>query len=110
MKIELYIDDTGRSPFKDWYEDLDRSLQMRVEARLARISAFDNLGDHKNLKDGIFELRFILHAGIRIYFGLEQDKIIILLIGGNKNSQTKDIEKAKYFWKIYKGANHGKKN
>lgn len=58
----------------------------------------------------VFELRFIVHAGIRIYFELEQDKIILLLIGGNKSSQTKDIIKAKYFLKIYKGADHGKKN
>jgi putative component of toxin-antitoxin plasmid stabilization module len=50
MKIELYIDDTERSPFRDWYDTLDRTLRIRVDARLARISTFGNLGDHQNLK------------------------------------------------------------
>ena len=105
MKIELYVDDKERSPFRDWYDNLDHTLQMRVDVRLARISALGNLGDHKNLKDGVFEFRFLMHSGIRIYFGIEdQNKIILLLVGGSKSSQVKDIAKAKRFWKKHKGA------
>ncbi|MDH4466592.1 MAG: type II toxin-antitoxin system RelE/ParE family toxin [Bacteriovoracaceae bacterium] len=93
------------SIFRDWYDNLDHTLRMRVEARLARISAFGNLGDHKNLKDGVFELRFLMHSGMRIYFGIEeQNKIILLLVGGSKSSQVKDIAKAKRFWRKHKGA------
>ena len=78
---------------------------MRVDARLARILAFGNLDDHKNLKDGVFELRFLMHSEIRIYFDIEeQNKIIFLLVGGCKSSLLKDIAMAKRFWKKHKGA------
>jgi len=110
MRVELYIDDSGESPFESWYSKLDNSLKIRVDARLARIKELDNLGDLKSLKDGVFELRFLMHSGLRIYFGREKDTLILLLTGGNKGSQNKDIEKAKIYWKKYKGADHGKKN
>ena len=60
-----------------------------------------NLGYHKSLGNGLFELRFTLGAGYRIYFGIEENTIIILLNGGSKASQKKDIGRAHVYWADY---------
>ncbi len=102
MEIREYLTETGKSPFEQWYGSLDSTLQMKVDARLARIKALGNFGDFKSLKDGVFELRFISHSGIRIYFGRDGKELILLLVGGNKSSQSGDIKKAKSYWQDYK--------
>lgn len=76
--------------------------QAAVAARLARVEG-GNLGDCKTIKggQGVKELRIPKGPGYRIYFGEDGDTIVILLTGGGKGSQKKDIEKAKAFWKDY---------
>ena len=59
-------------------------------------------GDYKSVGDGVFELRFFFGPGYRIYFAEEDDTIVILLCGGDKSTQAKDIEKAKEYLKDYK--------
>lgn len=105
-----YLTSTGISTFGKWYKKLDRTLQAKVDARIQRIKLLDNLGDFKSLKGGVYELRFIMRSGIRIYFAKENDQIILLLAGGNKTSQEKDIIKAKRYWHDYKerGTQDGK--
>lgn len=78
-------------------------MAMRIRARLTRIEATGNLGDHKSIKgaSGIHELRFKMRSGYRIYFGLDDDNLLLLLIGGDKSSQRRDIEKAKSYWGDY---------
>ena len=66
--------------------------------RLTRIEA-GNLGDYKSVGDGVQELRFFFGKGYRVYFGFREGKIILLITGGGKDSQTKDIKKAKAIWK-----------
>ncbi|MCL4116821.1 UNVERIFIED_CONTAM: hypothetical protein GTU68_022237, partial [Idotea baltica] len=67
-----------------------------------------NWGDYKFLKNtqGVCELRIHTKGGLRIYFGLDNKTLIILLLGGNKTSQDEDIKKAKKYWKIYKEKNN----
>jgi len=74
--------------------------RRRILKRLYRIES-GNYGDCKNLGDGVNELRFFFGAGYRVYFGEDGDTIVILLCGGDKDSQRKDIEKAKVYWKEY---------
>ena len=74
--------------------------QAQIEARLYRIKAFDHFGDCKYLEGtnhAILELRW--KNGRRIYYSLIPEEEVLLLLGGNKNGQTKDINKAE---KIYK--------
>lgn len=61
-----------------------------------------NLGDHRSVGDGVFELRLDFGPGYRIYFGRIGHQVILLLTGGDKSSQTKDITKAKQYWNDYK--------
>lgn len=92
VKIAKLAND--KSPFIDWLESLDKVTKSRVQSRLTRLLE-NNFGDHKKIDNEISELRLKFGSGYRIYY-TEIDNIIILLInGGDKSSQSKDIQKAK---------------
>jgi len=111
VRIKEYLTLRGISPFSKWYRKLDEALQTRLDARFQRIKILDNLGDNKSVGMGVFELRFMMRSGLRVYFGKEDNDIVVLLVGGNKSSHPKDIEKAKEYWidyKLRKEEDHGK--
>lgn len=95
-----FVADNEKEPFTDWILGLDRTTRKRILARLARIQA-GNFGDCKSVDEGIFELRLFFDNGHRIYFGKDGKTLIILLCGGSKDTQNKDIEKAKKYWHQY---------
>lgn len=98
-KIRYYQTTLGKIPFKEWIEGLkDSKVRHRIRARLDRIE-LGNFGDYKALAEGISELRLQFGAGYRVYFAEQDDYFIILLCGGDKSSQGKDIETAKHYWK-----------
>lgn len=99
-EIEIYSDVRGQEPFTQWLETLENTQRYRIKARLTRL-AVGNFGDYKHIEDKIYELRFITKSGFRIYYCVENNKIVILLNGGNKNSQQKDILKAKEYFTDY---------
>lgn len=81
-------------PFIEWVNSLDKTTKARVQSRLTRLLE-NNFGDHKKIDSEISELRLKFGSGYRIYY-TEIDNIIVLLInGGDKSTQSKDIEKAK---------------
>ena len=81
-------------PFIEWMDSLDKTTKARVQSRLTRLLE-NNFGDHKKIDNEISELRLKFGSGYRIYY-TEVDNIIVLLInGGDKSTQSKDIEKAK---------------
>jgi putative addiction module killer protein len=88
----------GKIPFESWYERLDQISQRAVDARLTRI-AVGNFGDHKSVGAGVFELRIPTGPGLRVYYGLKSNELVVLLGGGDKGSQRKDIDKAKELWR-----------
>ena len=93
-QLKIYVTEEGKKPFVDWLESLnDNSIRYRVKERLDHVS-LGNFGDHKFVSDGVYELRLSFGAGYRIYYGLDGDKIVLLLSGGNKSTQKKDIKKA----------------
>jgi putative addiction module killer protein len=102
MEIREYLQSSKRSPFRKWYNHLDTTLKIKVDARLARAKTLGHLGDYKPLKNGVFEFRFKTHSGLRVYFGMDSKDLILLLVGGNKRTQVKDIKKAKEYWQDYK--------
>ena len=100
MKKELRIYQTkeGKKPFVDWLESLkDRIGRANITNRLNRIT-LGNYGDFKSVGEGVYEIRIHYGPGYRVYFSEQNDTIILLLIGGNKQTQSKDIKKAKEFW------------
>lgn len=99
-EITYYQSANGKYPFLDWLHGLAVALQERVLARIDRV-AEGNLGDHKSVGDGVYELRFTFGAGYRAYYGQDEGMIILLLNGGDKNSQVKDIKNAKQLWQEY---------
>ena len=97
----IYADETGKEPFKDWLYGLrDVAGRQRILARLSRL-AQGNLGDCAPVGDGVSELRLFFGPGYRVYFGEQGGTIVILLCGGDKSSQNRDIEQAKIYWKEY---------
>jgi putative addiction module killer protein len=99
VKILFYETSTGKSPLHSWLDKLDTNTRAIMRTRIDRIK-LGNFGDVKRItnSDGVFELRIAYGPGYRIYFGKINEKTIVLLLGGNKGSQRKDIEKAKKFW------------
>ncbi len=80
---------------------IDRMNRARILTRLDRVEQ-GNLGDYKPLGKGLFELRFTFGPRYRVYFGMENRTLILLLAGGSKATQKKDIKQAQLFWDMYK--------
>ncbi|HEY3496976.1 MAG TPA: type II toxin-antitoxin system RelE/ParE family toxin [Polyangiaceae bacterium] len=109
LTVREYLDDSGRSPFRNWLDELDRATKARVQARVLRFES-GNLGDHKQVGDGVWEARLAFGPGYRIYFGKSGAELVLLLLGGDKGTQRKDIQQAKQYWATYlKETRHGSK-
>lgn len=92
IKIAQLAND--KIPFIEWMDSLDKTTKARVQSRLTRLLE-NSFGDHKKIDSEISELRLKFGSGYRVYYS-EIDNIIVLLInGGDKSTQSKDIEKAK---------------
>lgn len=98
--IKMYQKAKDVCPFVTWLESLDATVRYRIKSRLARV-ALGNLGDYKNLGSGVCELKFKFGSGYRVYFSILDDVIVLLLCGGDKKTQIKDIERAKAYLKDY---------
>jgi putative addiction module killer protein len=100
LQVKEYLTQDGASPFREWIESLDIAVMARIKARIFRIEQ-GNLGDHKSVGKGVWELRFQFGPGYRVYFGKEGGRIILLLCAGDKRTQNRDIKKAQSYWLAY---------
>src|SRR5437762_6667976 len=109
MKLTVleYLTADGLNPFRSWLQQLDVSIRQRIQARMFRFQ-LGNLGDHKSVGGGVWEARLDFGPGYRVYFGKDGAAVILLLAGGDKASQSKDIAAAKHYWKDFREAKHGK--
>jgi putative addiction module killer protein len=100
----------GRCPFSEWISSLKdaRSVGI-VRARLNRIR-LGNFGDCKTVGESVEELRIDFGPGYRVYFARQGTLVVILLCGGSKKTQAKDIANAKKYWKEYLDAQSQSKN
>ncbi|MCG8449080.1 MAG: type II toxin-antitoxin system RelE/ParE family toxin [Pirellulales bacterium] len=102
QEIRYYHTSDAKSPFLDWLNNLrDKRAQQRIDARLARIEA-GLFGDSKRVGEGVQELRVNYGPGYRLYYGRDGSQVVIMLCGGDKSTQVKDIAKAKEYWADYK--------
>lgn len=87
-----------KAPFSDWLNTLDRPVKARIMTRLDRLRR-GNVGDTKSVGEGVFELRISFGPGYRVYYGRLGEAIVILLCGGDKGSQARDIATAHMLWR-----------
>jgi len=106
-EVVFYLTEKGERPVANWLKSLDKVIVANIAKRFERIIE-GNYGDYKLLGDGIFELRFHFGSGYRVYCGEDGDTLVILLYGGDKKSQRKDVDKAKEYWQNYLNRKAGK--
>ncbi len=100
LRIREYETADGKIPFREWLATLDRAVRVRIQARVVRFET-GNLGDHKSVGSGVQEARVMFGAGYRIYFGQAGKSLVLLLVGGTKASQARDIRRAQGYWRDY---------
>lgn len=108
LTVREHLTGDGRNPFREWLGTLDVAVKARVQARVLRFE-LGNPGDHKSVGAGVWEARLAFGPGYRLYFGKDGESVILLLLGGAKATQRRDIRRAQEFWRDHLEAKrHGK--
>ncbi|AKH18922.1 type II toxin-antitoxin system RelE/ParE family toxin [Sphingomonas sanxanigenens] len=107
MVLKEYEDEDGRSLFGLWFASLDAVAAAKVAVALNKVErgAISNV---KPVGEGVSEYKIDFGPGYRIYFGMDGQALVILLIGGTKKRQQRDIDTAKSLWTDYKARKKGK--
>jgi putative addiction module killer protein len=103
--INEYLDAEGKSPYAEWLGQLrDAKTKAKIMMRVDKME-LGLFGDVEPIGDGLSELRVHYGSGYRVYYGKEGRHVYLLLCGGDKSTQAKDIKKAKAYWKDHKRRN-----
>ncbi len=98
--VEYFVLENGEAPFLQWSNSLEIKCQIIVDRFIQRVAQGGAKKSVKGLKDNIFEIKIPYASGLRVYFYEEKNRIVLLL-GGDKRTQDKDIKKAKEFRRNY---------
>ncbi|MDK9694951.1 MAG: type II toxin-antitoxin system RelE/ParE family toxin [Siculibacillus sp.] len=98
--IRCWIDDDGSAPFEEWFEDLDPRAAAKVTVAPKRLGT-GNTSNVESIGGGLSELKIDFGPGCRVYFGREGQRLVILLAGGTKKRQQRDIDTAKARWRYH---------
>src|SRR5450755_1658633 len=110
MTVLIYESINGTAPYSQWLDALkDIQAAAKIEVRVRRIR-LGNLGHWEPVGEGVAELKIDYGPGYRVYFGRIGSTIIVLLCGGDKKTQRRDIVKAKELWLDFKERYHGKED
>jgi putative addiction module killer protein len=101
IDVREYLDTEGHSPYAEWFDRLNAAAAAKVATALARISA-GNFSNVEGVGSGVFEHKLDFGPGYRIYFGKDGETLVILLGGGTKMRQQRDIRTALANWQDYK--------
>ncbi len=99
--VQFYVAADGTSPFEKWFVGIDIAAAAKVSVAISRIEQ-GHVSNVKTVGDGVLEYRIDWGPGYRLYFGRDGAAIVILLTGGTKQRQQRDIEAAKALWSDYK--------
>src|ERR1041385_5005553 len=99
--IRYYLAGDGKSPFAEWFSALEPVFRAKVASAIARMEQ-GNLSNVKPVGEGVLEYRIDFGPGYRVYFGRDGESLLILLAGGTKRRQQRDIDAAKTSWREYK--------
>jgi putative addiction module killer protein len=101
MELRYYLTRDSKSPFEEWFYSLDAQAAAKVTKALVRLEQ-GNLSNAKSVGEGVLEYRIDWGPGYRVYFGRDGDVLVILLTGGTKKRQQRDIDTAHAMWTDYK--------
>jgi len=99
--VREYLDAAGKNEYRTWFDGLDVAAATKVAVALQHI-AQGNKSSIEGVGEGVSEYKLDWGPGYRIYFGKDGDQLVILLGGGNKKRQERDIADAKAAWSEYK--------
>ncbi|AMY07413.1 putative addiction module killer protein [Luteitalea pratensis] len=102
VRVREFVTAGGAAPYREWLLEFDRVTPARIQARVLRFEDA-NFGDVRSVGGGVLEARVMFGAGYRIYFGRHRVALVLLLVGGSKASQTRDIRLAQVYWREYLG-------
>jgi putative addiction module killer protein len=103
IEIRHYVSRAGKDVFDDWLTALaDARAQAKIASRINRLAA-GNFGDCKSLRQGLYELRIDWGPGYRVYYAMLGKVRVLLLCGGDKRKQSRDIERALQFLNDFRG-------
>jgi len=101
LELRYYLTAGGESPFESWFDGLDAAAAAKVSVALVRLGQ-GNTSNAKGVGEGVLESRIDWGPGYRVYFGRDGETLVILLTGGTKQRQQRDIGRAKEFWMDYR--------
>jgi putative addiction module killer protein len=107
LEIRYYISASGKSPFAEWFAELDAGAGAKVARAVVRMEQ-GNFSNVKSVGEGVLEYRIDFGPGYRIYFGRDGETLVILLTGGTKKRQQRDIDAAHAYWQDYKRGKRGR--
>ena len=100
-EIRYYVAANGRQPFAEWFAALESVARAKVTRAIVRLEQ-GNFSSVKSIGEGVFEYRIDFGPGYRVYFGQDGPLLVILLTGGTKRRQQRDIDAAYASWQDYK--------
>ena len=100
-KIAHYLSKDGTDRFDRWFRRQTPETRARIQTRIDRME-LGNFGDHRSVGQGVSELRIGFGPGYRLYYGRDGDELVLLLSGGTKKRQAKDIADARQDWRAYR--------
>lgn len=101
IEVRYYVSHDGESPFERWFLSLNPIARAKVTVAVTRLGQ-GNTSNVKGVGEGVLEYRIDFGPGYRIYFGRHGETVVILLTGGTKKRQQRDIETAISLWADYK--------
>src|SRR4026207_2081000 len=107
-EIRYYVAPGGRQPFAEWFAGLEPVTRAKVAGAVARLEQ-GNISGVKSVGEGVLELRIDFGPGYRVYFGRDGDALVILLTGGTKKRQQRDIDAARVSWPDYTQTKRGRR-
>jgi putative addiction module killer protein len=108
IEIRYYVGADGRQPFAEWFAEVESVTRAKVTRAIVRLEQ-GNFSSVKSVGEGVFEYRIDFGPGYRVYFGQDGPALVILLSGGTKKRQQRDIDAAHMYWRNYKQAKRGQR-
>jgi putative addiction module killer protein len=108
VDIRYYVGVGGDAPFAEWFAELEPVAGARIARAIARMEQ-GNFSNTKGVGEGVLEYKIDFGPGYRVYFRRDGDTIVILLTGGTKKRQQRDIDTAKAYWRDYRLSKRGRR-